>query len=211
MTKDFAPPSGSSSEPSDQRPTHTGGPLSSHPGQHTAVRSSGAVRITAWVAIAAGVALLIGMSWSAALAYSDRAAEPAAVTETGDLDPLAVVPGMCLEDVGDDGPVGGTSVVPCDEPHKAEVFTSFVYTAAKYPGDSDTIDEALSTCATRLEGLLPQDASWVAWAPSEASWARGDRTAMCVAVFEEPLSEPLSPAGIKASETPEAATSGQDA
>lgn len=120
----------------------------------------------------------------------------AKVGETGSLSAVQVVPGMCLTDVGSDGSVQDTEVVPCDQPHRAEIFTQMQFALAKHPGAQEVTAQALEFCSDRMGGLLPEDASWVAWTPSEQSWARGDRVALCIAVFDEPKSQPLSPRGI---------------
>lgn len=155
------------------------------------------VAMAAWIAIAAGVALLIGISWSAALAWSDDTLSFAKVGDTGPMSAAQVVQGMCLASVGGDGSVHDVEVVRCDEPHRAEIFTKKTFELAKYPGTDHVTSQALDYCTDRLTGLLPEGSSWVAWTPSEQSWSRGDRTALCIAVFDEPKSEPLSPAGIK--------------
>ncbi|MFN3866641.1 MAG: septum formation family protein [Demequina sp.] len=214
MSGNFAPPPGPQG-PSDRQaprvaPAAPADARAAEPAR-SMLRSGRGVALAAWVAIGAGVALLIGISWSAALAWSDRGVAAAELGETGDLHPLQVVPGMCLEDLADDGVVGAATVVPCDQPHRAEVFTSTVFALAKYPGDDALTAEALEVCRDRIEGLLPEGSTWVAWAPSESSWARGDRVALCIAVFDSPRDEPLSPAGINATKDDAQSGDGQSA
>ncbi|MFW7415452.1 septum formation family protein [Demequina sp. SO4-18] len=218
---DFTPPPGPSDAPEHQvrqgaaRASSTAAPATAEEREATRprsmLRSGKGIAIAAWVAIGAGVALLVGISWSAALAWSDRGLAEAEIGETGDLHAMQIVPGMCLDEVGDDGSVVDATVVACDEPHRGEVFTSARFELFAYPGDDQMTADALDMCGTRLDGLLPEGASWVAWAPSEASWERGDRVALCIAVFDEPREEPLSPAGIDAVEDDEPVRDGQEA
>ncbi|MDN4480399.1 septum formation family protein [Demequina muriae] len=214
MSSDFAPPPGPgrAPEPTSSRGSASGSAdAPDSPRRRSLLRSGGGVALAAWIAIGAGLALLVGISWSAALAWSDRELATADIGATGDLHPLQLVPGMCLDGVGDDGAVGDAAVVPCDAPHRAEVFTSVMFSVAKFPGEDEIGAESLELCGDRIEGLLPDGSSWVAWAPSEASWARGDRVALCIAVFDSPREEPLSPAGIDAAEGDEPVNDGQDA
>ncbi len=225
MSHDFTPPGGGdTSRPVPSRTEGAGiggsgtrdidGPA---PSMFRAGRS---VATAAWIAIAAGVALLIGISWAAALAWADKTSDSAQIGDTGSMSAAQVVPGMCLEQVGDDGDVRDVVVVSCHEPHRAEVFTKMNFDLAKYPGASEVTSQALDYCRDRLEGVIPEGATWVAWTPSEQSWSRGDREALCVAVFNESVSEPLSPAGKSAlndddrggsdDESPEPGRSGQD-
>ena len=174
----------------------TGGwaPPGGAPGDDARSRGGG-VTIAAWIAIAAGVAILVGVSWAAALGWSAGTLSAAQVGDTGTLAATAIVPGMCLEQTGDDGGVREATVVPCDQAHRAEVLASEELALARLPAPEDLAAQALGLCGDRLEGLLPDDASWVAWTPSPDSWARGDRTVLCIATFAAPLDEPLSHSG----------------
>lgn len=159
------------------------------------LRSGRRMALAAWVAIIAGVVLLVGIAWSAALALTDQTLNYAELGDTGTMHAAQLVPGMCLTDVGSDGEVHDVEVVACDQPHGAEIFTQKHFDLAKYPGDDEVHNQALEHCGDRIAEELPHDAWWVTWVPSAQSWSRGDRVALCIAVFEEPLSEPLSPHG----------------
>lgn len=208
MTHDFTPPGGSGGPRAnradarltlrtDARQSVAGESGGAGESPSTMFRAGPRVAVAAWIAIAAGVALLIGISWSAALAVADDTLNFAKLGETGPMSAAQVVPGMCLTSVGEDGNVQDVEVVACDQPHHAEVFTKMHFDLARHPGVDEVNTQALDHCADRLEGLLPEGASWVAWTPSQQSWSRGDREALCVAVFDSPMSEPLSPAGIR--------------
>ena len=205
MTSDFTPPGGTSNTadaagiPSPGTSGRGAGLGTGGPGQEprSVLRSGPRVAVVAWIAIIAGVMLLVGIAWSATLAVADDTLNFATLGETGQMSAAQIVPGMCLDDVGNDGNVQDTRVVRCDERHRGEVFTQLNFDLAKYPGVGEVTDQALEFCSDRLTGLLPEEASWVAWTPSEQSWSRGDRAALCIAVFDEPQSEPLSPRGIE--------------
>lgn len=213
MTHDFTPPGGStsSSTPSNRADARAGSAsVSSRSGvgSGTGVGVRGGapqnmfqagrrLALAAWIAIAAGVALLVGIGWSAALALSDETLSYAQLGDTGPMNAANVVPGMCLTETGADGNVNDVDVVACNEPHRAEIFTQMNFDLAKYPGRDEVNSQALDYCGDRIADLLPEGASWVTWTPSQQSWSRGDRVALCIAVFDEPLSEPLSPNGIK--------------
>lgn len=211
MTGDFVPPGrqpsedGSSSKPDAPAPFSAPGrgpvvgPVAPPPNM---LRSGRRLAVAAWIAIVAGVLLLVGIVWSATLALADDTLNFATVGDTGTMHAAQLVPGMCLTEVGADGEVQEVEVVPCDEPHRAEVFTQKSFDLAKHPGEQEVRDQALQYCGERIVGDLPETASWVAWIPSAQSWSRGDRTALCIAVFDEPLSEPLSPHGIRGLDTP---------
>lgn len=116
-------------------------------------------------------------------------------------DPFALVVGDCLDD-GDVAAEAGTEVqtlptVPCDEPHDSEVIASITLRGTAYPGESAITAEADRACIEALERLVqqpyletPYDVSY--YAPTELSWAGGDREVLCVAYDPAgPLTGPL--------------------
>ena len=90
---------------------------------------------------------------------------------------------LVLDSLGDGA--GPVFVVPCDEPHSAEVVSSFTFTADEWPGSDAVADTVLAYCATQLArgGALESAAAgreWVAWVPSEGTWRHGDRVGLCI-------------------------------
>lgn len=146
-----------------------------------------------WVLFAAAAAILVGIVWSVGLIIADAQASPADPDTTGDLYALQVVDGMCLEDLGSDGPTGEASVVECRDPHRGEVVASMTYPLEVYPGSDAVEQQALDYCASRVRGLIPASGSWIAWTPSEESWVRGDRTALCIVTSPEPTTGSVVP------------------
>jgi len=147
----------------------------------------------AWVAIASGVAA-IGAGLAAAVIVDARAAalEPAALGTTGRLHSAQVVAGMCLLAIEPaDGPAGTATVVACDQPHSAEALASYPFASDEWPGPAEIRRTVLDFCSTQLgpDGPLSRAATnrtWVAWTPSERTWAAGDRTGLCIVSSDQP-------------------------
>lgn len=183
MTTPFTPPPGPGSLP-------PGPPAQPSPVPASGVGRSGgspppvpprrgaALTTAAWLSVIAGVAIMVGVVWSVAMATIDRGLEPADADHLGSLNAMQVVAGMCLADVGTDGPVGEVEVVRCDGPHAGEVVTTMTLPVAQFPGDAEVAEQAADHCGSRLEQ------PWVAWAPTQESWDRGDRTVQCIAVAD---------------------------
>ena len=95
-----------------------------------------------------------------------------------------LVTGNCLERLPPDGEVSTVRVVPCTESHAAQVITDYRFVAGSTWSGQDRADARVAgacqlTVAERDEGVR-----LVAWAPSEASWNRGDRTGLCLATID---------------------------
>lgn len=146
----------------------------------------------AWTGIALGVAsTLTALAVVVALLVGDAATEPV----TADLGAprtahaRQLVLGSCLAELPDDGPVASVTVVPCTDPHQAQVVARTDFAAdARWPGQ-DAADARVSrvcTPAVLAGDVAPDDVELVVWSPSEGSWAQGDRTGLCVAATDEP-------------------------
>ena len=116
-------------------------------------------------------------------------------------DPFAIVVGDCLDDA-EIAAAPGTEVltvptVPCDAPHDSEVIASITLRGTAYPGEAAIAAEADPACIEALERIVqqpyletPYDVSY--YAPTELSWADGDREVLCVAYDPAgPLTAPL--------------------
>lgn len=88
--------------------------------------------------------------------------------------------GHCIEDLPSDGEVSRVRVVPCDDPHRAEVVGALDLTEEEWPGRSTVERTARAYCEmdrTQTElGFRP-----VVWQPSEQGWGQGDRRVLCLA------------------------------
>lgn len=109
---------------------------------------------------------------------------PADVSAPRDARAVQLVTGSCVEELPADGPVQVVRVVPCADPHEAQVVTQFDFARdAVWPGQQSAharvakacvLDEAESAAGVRA----------VTWAPTESGWARGDRRGLCLAVVD---------------------------
>jgi hypothetical protein len=101
--------------------------------------------------------------------------------------------GTCVELAGfvPGAPVSGDTVtpVPCEQPHRAEVFGSLVHPAAEdvdWPGDLEVAGYAESECLARFVPAIgaPYESSvfdFTVLGPTEDSWNDGDRAIVCIA------------------------------
>ncbi|GIG37092.1 DUF4190 domain-containing protein [Cellulomonas pakistanensis] len=141
----------------------------------------GAAGTLAWAAL---VALGVGT------ALASRPL-PADVAEPVDARAVQLVPGNCVEDLPADGRVDRVRVVPCTDPHAAQVVSAYAFEAgAAWPGPAEASARVQASCALtedeRAAGL-----QMLAWAPTERSWAGGDRTGLCLAVPPAPVTGSL--------------------
>ena len=103
--------------------------------------------------------------------------------------PLSALPSVFRLRVGDcvnSGPDGTSSptVVPCGQPHDAEVYARFALAGHHWPGDAAIGTRARQGCTARLGGYLnPQLATTVLAEsfvfPDQGAWNAGERTIIC--------------------------------
>lgn len=94
--------------------------------------------------------------------------------------------GECFEDPGD-GEVGSVDVIPCAEPHDAEVYYVSRLTGgplATYPGNDQLVQEAEAVCLERFDAFVGMayadsvlDVAY--FTPTRDSWEVGDRYVVC--------------------------------
>ena len=88
--------------------------------------------------------------------------------------------GHCVEELPSDGQVRRVRVVPCGEPHEAEVVGALTLNEGAWPGQNAVERTAQAYCEmdrTQTEsGFRP-----VVWQPSETGWGQGDRGVLCLA------------------------------
>lgn len=149
-------------------------------------------RFPRWLAVllVAGAVVVVG-GVVAQVTLTARASQlaPADRDATGRLHSAQVVSGMCLETLGDEA--GSVWVVPCDEPHAAEVVSAYEFTGDEFPGDAAVAKTAVDYCASQLAPRAPlADAAagreWLAWVPSAGTWRGGDRIGLCIVTDAEP-------------------------
>ncbi len=155
-----------------------------------------------WLPIAAVAAVLvIAVVGGIAVLSGNRPAQTAAPTATTGSGVNGLTAGACLAELPSaDSSVSSVLTSSCDIDHAAEVFEVFDWSGsdAAYPGDSEISDRAEGGCTDAFESYvgLPVELSMldVYWfAPTEDSWANGDRRFICVAtsIDESPLQDTI--------------------
>jgi hypothetical protein len=95
-----------------------------------------------------------------------------------------LVTGNCLASLPPDGRVDTVRVVPCADPHAAQVVTVFEFSQeALWPGQRAADARVARSCVID-QAELDAGVTAATWAPTERSWARGDRTGLCLAVVD---------------------------
>ena len=95
-----------------------------------------------------------------------------------------LVTGSCVEALPPDGPVGSVRVVPCADPHEAQVITQFSFAAdAVWPGQQ-AADARVARACVLDQSEITAGVRTVTWSPTERSWADGDRVGLCLAVVD---------------------------
>ena len=109
---------------------------------------------------------------------------PGDVPSARDAQAQQLVTDTCLESVPDDGPVGSVRVLPCAEPHTAQVITEFTFAAnAVWPGQQ-AADARVARACVLDDAEVAAGVRTVTWSPTEESWADGDRVGLCLAVVD---------------------------
>jgi len=148
--------------------------------------------------------IVVGAIWTAlavALAgvglnsYLGSRPLPADVAEPQDAHARQLVTGNCLDPLPGDGDLDVVRVVPCADPHAAQVVSEYRFTADDvWPGQVAADRRVAIACevsaADTEAGLVP-----VTWAPTKQSWDGGDRTGLCLlhAADGTPLTASLLP------------------
>ncbi len=120
-----------------------------------------------------GAVAVAGLYWWSTKPIGD-------VTSPTSANARQVRPGHCIRDLPADGSVGTVTLVPCDDPHEAEVVGSLRYDDDAWPGEDAVTEQAAAWCEmdnAQVEAGLRA----VVWTPSEQSWSQGDRAALCLA------------------------------
>jgi len=109
---------------------------------------------------------------------------PSDVASPRDAHAQQLVTGNCVAQLPDDGAVDTVPVVPCADPHAAQVITVYEFTAdAVWPGQH-AADTRVGRSCVLDQAETDAGVRTVTWAPTERSWARGDRDGLCLAVVD---------------------------
>ena len=150
------------------------GPASPGGGPRRRRRSRAAILIGG---IAAGCLIGLG-AFAAVLLVHGRSHTPAAAMPSV----FRLRAGDCINS-GPNG-ISSPTVVPCGQPHDAEVYARFALTGQGWPGDAAIGTQARQGCTARLGGYLnPQLATTVLAEsyvfPDQGAWNAGVRTIIC--------------------------------
>lgn len=141
----------------------------------------------AWAGIVLGIAMcltVLGAVVGTALSARTSAPLPTEVLAPRTAHARQLVTGHCLREVPANGTVDRVTVVPCTEPHAAQVITEYAFDRdAPWPGQGEVDTVVAGSCAlTQVEVAAGVRA--LTWAPTQESWSRGDRTGVCLAVTQ---------------------------
>ncbi|WP_373309971.1 DUF4190 domain-containing protein [Cellulomonas chitinilytica] len=136
------------------------------------------------------VALVVGVVVAVLTASAQRSLPPD-VPEARDAHAAQLVTGNCLAALPADGTVETVRVVPCAEPHAAQVVTDYEFTSnAVWPGQ-DAADARVARACVLDDDEAAAGVRTVTWAPTEAGWSRGDRRGLCLAVLDDDVTGSL--------------------
>ncbi|AJR30136.1 DUF4190 domain-containing protein [Mycolicibacterium fortuitum] len=88
-----------------------------------------------------------------------------------------------------DGNFEESDVLPCDQPHKVEVFAVFTVAGDQYPGDP-AAEKFVDRCNSAYAAYAAEDAPDMdieALRPTAQTWDEGVRTVKCLAVSTDSL------------------------
>jgi hypothetical protein len=140
---------------------------------------------------AAGTVALVAAVVVAVLTASVQRPLPSDVPEARDVHAAQLVTGNCLADLPAAGSVERVRVVPCAQPHVAQVVTDYEFTAnAVWPGQ-DAADARVARACVLEDDEVAAGVRAVTWAPTESGWARGDRQGLCLAVLDDAVTGSL--------------------
>lgn len=158
--------------------------------QEAAAARTRARRRTVVVAVAVGAVVVLavgGVLGTRAVTTARSRPLPSDVTAPTTAYAVQLVTGSCLATLPADGEVDRVDVVPCAEPHAAQVVAQYAFEAeAVWPGQPDAHARVARACVLSDEEVAA-GVELVTWAPTAASWSAGDRTGLCVAVPPAPV------------------------
>jgi hypothetical protein len=149
----------------------------------------------AWIlpVIGAGVGALALVIWGGLeLGHTIGSSEfTLAGSDPLNVNAIQVDPGTCLATLPKDGIVATADAVECDVPHEAEAVADYTFADDEWPGRDAAVATLLDFCGSFIQPdysdssmftATDWDAGlrWVAWAPTESSWAADERTGVCV-------------------------------
>jgi hypothetical protein len=91
-------------------------------------------------------------------------------------------PGQCFNSLPNG--IGGAHVVPCAQPHDAEIYGDFSVAGRRWPGAATLSQQARQGCQSRLTAYLNPQLATTGLAesyayPNEGAWAAGEHSVIC--------------------------------
>jgi hypothetical protein len=137
--------------------------------------------------IVLGSLWLIGIIVGVAINDSGKADRDAAgqVTSAGDVSTTDIRLGDCLENFAT-GVRLTVRVLPCTQPHGAEVYATFSIAGSSFPGDAEVRRLARGGCLSRIDTAVDaaaaHDPTYAVgfFRPTSGTWKQGDRGIACV-------------------------------
>ena len=128
-----------------------------------------------------GTLAAVGVLVGATLTARNQRALPADVGAPRQAHARQLVTGSCIDPLPTAAEVDTVRVVPCRDPHAAQVVTEYAFDdAAVWPGQAAADARVAGSCdltpAERDAGVRA-----LTWAPTEDSWGGGDRLGLCLA------------------------------
>jgi hypothetical protein len=137
--------------------------------------------ILAAVITLAAVVVLGGAAWGIGYWLQTRSLGEIDAPTTATTRQVTV--GHCMAELPRDGSVARVRLVPCAEPHEAEVVGVLALGPGPWPGQESVEAQVERWCEM---DTAQQEAGFtaVAWTPSARGWAQGDTQGVCIAWFE---------------------------
>ncbi|MBO3085138.1 septum formation family protein [Cellulomonas sp. zg-ZUI188] len=131
-----------------------------------------------------GTVALAVVGTAAVLTWRGTQPLPADLSAPRDAHAQQLVTGSCVQTLPADGSVGTVRVVPCADPHQAQVITEFLFAQdAVWPGQQ-AADARVARACVLDDTEVAAGVRTVTWAPTERSWADGDRVGLCLAFVD---------------------------
>jgi len=131
---------------------------------------------------AIGTVALVVALLAAVLTWTGSRPLPADVHSARDAHAQQLVTGNCLASLPPDGHVNTVRVVPCAQRHSAQVVTVYEFSHDELWPGQPAADSRVGRSCVIDQAEIDEGVSAATWAPTEPSWARGDRTGLCLAV-----------------------------
>jgi Domain of unknown function (DUF4190)/Septum formation len=135
-----------------------------------------------WIAaIAVGVVV-------SALSEADRDSE-GNITREGSASVNSLKVGDCIKTLTESSAVFSVPLVPCSNPHQAEVIGEFTLANGDCPGEQAIEQQALDKCETQLKtyakpAAVEEVTELYYLYPRKTDWSKGDRKVVCLALHD---------------------------